>query len=74
MAGQAAFEKFKAYYGHADYGHQYVTAALDGSGDFQGLSTVMRNAFLTRYWGKQFEQTDKQYDAHVVKRALPCCC
>jgi hypothetical protein len=46
MAGQTpphvTFEKFKAYYGHSDYGHRYVTAALDGSGIFAGKDNAAR--------------------------------
>jgi len=42
MAGQATFEKFKAYYTNGDYGHRYVTAALDGSGIFAGKDNVAR--------------------------------
>jgi len=42
MAGQPVFEKFKAYYGNSDYGHRYVTAALDGSGAFSGKPAVAR--------------------------------
>jgi hypothetical protein len=42
MAGQATFEKFKAYYTEADYGHDYVTAALAGSGAFAGKATIAR--------------------------------
>jgi len=42
MAGQATFEKFKAYYVNPDYGHRYVTAALDGSGAFTNKAAVVR--------------------------------
>lgn len=42
MTGQPVFEKFKSYYTHGDYAHRYVTAALDGSGDFTGKAEVMR--------------------------------
>jgi len=42
FAGKATFEKFKTYYTNADYGHRYVTAALDGSGSFTGKDNVAR--------------------------------
>lgn len=42
MVGQATFEKFKKYYTNADYGHRYVTAALDGSGIFVGKDNAAR--------------------------------
>jgi len=42
MAGQVTFEKYKTYYGHPDYGHRYVTAALDGNGIFTGQDDAAR--------------------------------
>merc|ERR1712159_397455 len=42
MTGQTNFEKFKSYYSYPDYGHRYVTDALDGSGPFPGKENVAR--------------------------------
>jgi hypothetical protein len=42
MAGYVTYEKFKKFYTHSDYGHRYVTAALDGSGAFAGKAEVSR--------------------------------
>jgi hypothetical protein len=42
MKGQAHYEKYKAYYKAEDYGHQFVTSALEGTGDFAGQEDVAR--------------------------------
>merc|ERR1719421_1856997 len=42
MTGQPHFEHYKAYYGAGDYGHKYVTSALDGTGGFAGKEDIAR--------------------------------
>ena len=42
MAGQPYYEAYRKYYEADDYGHQYVTHALDGTGGFAGKEDIAR--------------------------------
>jgi hypothetical protein len=72
MAGYVTFEKFKKLYVNADYGHRYVTAALDGSGAFNGKAAVSRvegakkgSAYMNvwMYVIREFEDAIKDCDS-----------
>ena len=75
MTGQPHFEAYKAYYGAGDYGDQYVLAALDGTGVWEGLpdearvqgvkkGTVYMNVFM--YVIREFEDAMEDCKAGCI--------
>ena len=42
MTGERPYDEYAAYYGSTTYADDFVTAALDGTGDFEGVEAVVR--------------------------------
>jgi len=48
MTGQPTFDLYNAYYDQGDYAHEFITTALDGTGEFDGKSNEFRAEFAAK--------------------------